>query len=429
MKAVGYIRVSTEDQTQGFSLEAQRERLQMYADQHGMILSGIYADEGISASKALNKRKAILRLLDDAEAGCFDVILFKDLSRWSRNPQQFWSVQDRLDRCHVPWIAVEQENLETVTAQGRLLVGIFISVVSHESAQIGERIKFVGEARVRNGGVLGGDKSMPLGYKVGIVDGKKRMVVNEDEREAVKQAFDTYVVEQNVGAVQRVLRSFGIVRTEQAVRLMLKCETFTGRFHGVDNYCEPIISRDVWEQVQMLRQKRNYTPKTKDVYLFTSLLVCPSCGRKLVGTKCKKWKYYRCKRHKDHMCDYARSITELNLETYLLDHILDDLATKEVTVSPKIKKANLASLKAKFDRLNELYIEGRITRQMYDSKRAEIESQMTSQNAPKQAKTILSSEWKDYYQQAPQQAKKNAWRSVIDFIVPQDDGTFDIHFL
>lgn len=82
-----------------------------------------------------------------------------------------------------------------------------------------------------------------------------------------------------------------------------------------------------------------------------------------------------------------------------------------------------------FDRLNELYIEGRITRQVYDQKRAEIESQMTPQNAPKHAKTLLSDGWKKYYLEAPRTAKKNAWRSVIDFIVPQDDGTFDIHFL
>lgn len=429
MKAVGYIRVSTEDQTHGYSLEAQRDRLQAFADAHNMVLTQIYADEGISASKSLQKRKAMLQMLSDAEEGKFDVILFKDISRFSRNPSQFYAIQDRLDRCHVSWIAVEQENLETVTAQGRLLVGIFISVASHESSQIGERIRFGIETRVKQGGLLGGNKSLPLGYMVGEIDGKKRVVVNEAERDAVVSAFDTFLTTQNIGAVQRSLREHGIFRTEQAVRAMLKCETFTGRFHGVDNYCEPIISRETWEQVQVLRQKRNYTPKATDVYLFTSLIVCPSCGRKLVGSCIKKWKYYRCKRHGDHMCDFSHSVTELKLESYLLDHIIDDLATKEVIVTPKIKKANLASLKAKFDRLNELYIEGRITRQVYDQKRAEIESQMTPQNAPKHAKTLLSDGWKKYYLEAPRTAKKNAWRSVIDYIVPLADGTFDIHFL
>lgn len=429
MKAVGYIRVSTEDQTHGYSLEAQRDRLQAFADAHNMVLTQIYADEGISASKALQKRKAMLQMLSDAEAGMFDVILFKDISRFSRNPSQFYAMVDRLDKCHVSWIAVEQPNLETLTAQGKLLVGIFISVASHESAQIGDRIRFVNETRVKQGGLLGGNQSLPLGYMVGEIDGKKRVVVNEAERDAVVSAFDTFLTTQNIGAVQRSLRDHGIFRTEQAVRAMLKCEMFTGRFHGVDDYCEPIISRDVWEQVQVLRQKRNYTPSTKDVYLFSSLIRCPNCGRTMIGTTNKRWKYYRCKRHKDHMCENANSVSELKLESYLLDHILDDLATKEVTVTPKIKKANLASLKAKFDRLNELYIEGRITRQVYDLKRAEIESQMTPQNAFKHAKTLLSDGWKEYYLQAPKQAKKNAWRSVIDYIVPQADGTFDVHFL
>lgn len=148
----------------------------------------------------------------------------------------------------------------------------------------------------------------------------------------------------------------------------------------------------------------------------------------MIGTTNKKWKYYRCKRHKDNLCDYAKTVSELKLETYLLDHILEDLSKYEVTVTPKTKKKNLAQLQAKFDRLNELYIEGRITRQVYDQKRAEIEKQMTPQNTVKRSKTLLSDGWGEYYHNAPKQAKKNAWRSVIDYIVPTEDG-FDIHFM
>ena len=429
MKAVGYIRVSKEEQTHGFSLEAQREGLQRYADTHGMVLTDFYADEGISASKALHKRKAILRLLDDAEAGKFDVILFKDLSRWSRNPNQFYAVQDRLDRANVSWVAVEQPNLETVTAQGRLLVGIFISVASHESAQIGERIKFVNEARVKDHGVLGGDKTMPLGYKVGIVDGKKRVVVNEEEREAVQDAFQTYLTTGCQGDVKRKLQEHGIFRTEQAIRAMLKCETFTGRFHGVDDYCEPLVSREDWEQVQTMLKQRHYTPPVQhEPYIFSSLIRC-RCGRKMVGYTCKRWKYYRCKGHADGLCDNGKQVSELKLEEYLLSNIADDLARYQAEIRPKAKKKNFAQLQAKFERLNELYIEGRITRQVYDEKRKALEADMTPQNAPKPPKILFSDGWQEYYHNAPKQAKQNAWRSVIDYITPKDDGTFEVRYL
>ena len=133
MKVAGYIRVSTLEQaTHGYSLSAQTELIENYCRKNGYVLTRIYADEGISASKALHKRHGIISLLEDAEAGLFDTIVFKDLTRWSRNPSQFYAVQERLDRAKVSWIAIEQPNLETLSAQGKLMVGIKISVAAHE---------------------------------------------------------------------------------------------------------------------------------------------------------------------------------------------------------------------------------------------------------------------------------------------------------
>ena len=72
-----YIRVSTAEQmVHGKSLEAQREYLACYAKDHGMIVAGVYADEGKTARKELKKRKAIHALLEDVNAKKIDVILF-----------------------------------------------------------------------------------------------------------------------------------------------------------------------------------------------------------------------------------------------------------------------------------------------------------------------------------------------------------------
>ena len=150
MRAAGYIRVSTAEQAMhGFSLDAQKELIERYAEDHGMKLVGVYADEGKSASKALARRPELLRMVADAESGQFDTILFKDLTRWSRNPSQFYAIQDRLDAAKVSWIAIEQPSLETQTAAGRFNVGIHISVAALESANTSERIKFVNASRVQ----------------------------------------------------------------------------------------------------------------------------------------------------------------------------------------------------------------------------------------------------------------------------------------
>ena len=211
MRAVGYIRVSTvEQKMHGYSLEAQRELLERYADEHGMRIVEIYADEGKSASKELHKRKEILRLLEDAEAGKFDTILFKDLTRWSRNPAQFYAVQERLDKARVSWIAVEQPNLETVTASGKFAVGIHISVAAHESNQTSERIKFVNASRVQKGGVLTGSLFMPLGYAVGMVDGQKRVIIDESKKDMVNAMFDMYEKTGHIVSVVKNNSAVGI---------------------------------------------------------------------------------------------------------------------------------------------------------------------------------------------------------------------------
>ena len=127
-KAALYIRVSTAEQTlHGYSLAAQEELLRGYADEHNMTVYDLYADQGKSASKSLEKRTELLRLLADAKAGRFQVVLFKDITRWSRNAAAYYKVQEILDGAKVGWIAVEQPYLETLTPTGRFQVSVTFS--------------------------------------------------------------------------------------------------------------------------------------------------------------------------------------------------------------------------------------------------------------------------------------------------------------
>ena len=71
-----YIRVSTDEQAlHGLSLDSQREALTAYAKEHNMQIVDVYADEGITARKALNKRLQFQRLMSDVKQGKIDLIL------------------------------------------------------------------------------------------------------------------------------------------------------------------------------------------------------------------------------------------------------------------------------------------------------------------------------------------------------------------
>lgn len=114
-----------------------------------MTVVRIYADEGVSASKSLDKRAGLLRLLEVAEKGVFSIILYKDLTRWTRNASAFYKVEERLDKCKVGWIAIEQPYLETVTPTGRFQKQVMIGTAQLEAEQTGQRIKFVQDSEVR----------------------------------------------------------------------------------------------------------------------------------------------------------------------------------------------------------------------------------------------------------------------------------------
>ena len=151
-KAALYIRVSSIDQAvHGYSLDAQQKLLEDYAAAHGMDVVDVYADEGKSASKSLDKRTELLRLLDDAKQGRFSVVLFKDITRWSRNAASYYKVEEKLDAAKVGWIAVEQPYLETLTPTGRFQVSVMLGTAQLEAEQTGQRIKFVQDAEVKRG--------------------------------------------------------------------------------------------------------------------------------------------------------------------------------------------------------------------------------------------------------------------------------------
>ena len=84
MNIAAYCRVSTEKEDQLNSLGVQKEFFDQYTKRTGDTLIRLYADEGISSTKIKN-RKEFLRMMADAEHHLFDMVVVKDISRFSRN--------------------------------------------------------------------------------------------------------------------------------------------------------------------------------------------------------------------------------------------------------------------------------------------------------------------------------------------------------
>ena len=185
-RAIGYIRVSTDEQaTGGVSLGAQREKLEAYAKLYDIELVNLIEDAGQSA-KTL-KRPGIQEALAMLKAGKADGILIAKLDRLSRSVadwnylidgffgekagKQLWSVADSID---------------TTTAAGRLVLNVLMSVAQWEREAIGERTREALSFKKSRGEKTGGD--VPYGFD--LAEDGKTLVENADEQEIIRRIRD-----------------------------------------------------------------------------------------------------------------------------------------------------------------------------------------------------------------------------------------------
>jgi site-specific DNA recombinase len=180
-----YTRVSTEDQArEGFSLDAQLERLRHFAKAQGWSVAGEYVDEGHSGRTT--KRPMYQRMME--ERARWDTLLVLKMDRIHRNSRNFMQMMDELRREGKQFASVT-ESLDTGTAMGRFVMDIIQRIAQLESDQIGERTRLgmAQKARQRAGNL---GKPAPFGYRYSAPGGPLEPV--EAESRIVATIFASY---------------------------------------------------------------------------------------------------------------------------------------------------------------------------------------------------------------------------------------------
>ncbi len=181
-----YGRVSTEHEAQLAALENQ---LQWYDDQterhsNWNVLQK-YIDEGITGTQA-KKRPAFLRMLEDARAGKFDLIVTREVCRFARNTVDTLVTTRELKNLGIEVYFVE-DNIWTMDGDGELRLTIMATLAQEESRKVSERVR-AGQKISRENGVLYGNGNI-IGYdRVG-----STYVINEEQAETVRIIFDLYL--------------------------------------------------------------------------------------------------------------------------------------------------------------------------------------------------------------------------------------------
>lgn len=181
--AVGYIRVSTQEQAQGgVSLEMQIAKIRAYCDLNDMALVGIYGDPGISG-KSIKARPGIQAVLHMVKTKRVSAVVVYKLDRIARNTVECLDIAKRMDKGGVALHSIT-ERLDTQSALGRFFFTMTASLAEMERALISERTMAALAQKRTKGEKTGGD--VPYGYQV--VAGK--LIPNAAEQHMIARIKD-----------------------------------------------------------------------------------------------------------------------------------------------------------------------------------------------------------------------------------------------
>lgn len=316
LRVAAYCRVSTDDEEQKTSYEAQigyyTEKINQNPEWQ---MAGIFADEGISGTQA-KKRPEFLKMIRLCRQRKIDIILTKSLSRFARNTVDSLGYIRELRALGIAVIS-EKENINTLTAESEMLITIMSCFAQAESESISKNVSWGVRQSFKNGNVPM-QYARLLGYRKGH-DGNAEII--PEEAEVVKEIYRCYLDGMSMNLIADRLNEKGLTTKggsspyrKTVVQRILTNEKYTGDallqktyvtdcitkktrknngelpMYLVKNHHEPIISRTDFNRVQeeMARRsaKRTIADKLTKTgqgkysakYALSELLICGECG-------------------------------------------------------------------------------------------------------------------------------------------------------
>jgi len=391
MKVALYVRVSTEDQAkEGYSIRGQESKLRAYADSQGWTIHDLYVDEGYSAKNL--DRPAMQKMKDDIRAKMFDIVLVYKLDRMVRSVVDLYEMLHLFDENNV-YFKSATEMFDTSTATGRMFITLVATLAQWERELLSERTTDGMRKRFEEGNRNGG--KAPFGYDL---NENGSLVINEEEARWVKWLFEEVKV-KGKKALAKELNNNGI-RTNKGslwnastVDYVLNNPVYCGGLRWnyrtkkgsrtfeeivVPGEHEAIITETLFYEVQSARRKRKQKGfKGHAIYPFTSILKCQRCGHNIIGGSRKRsdgsrYRFYKC----NGRFVYGECDLPVIGENVIEEHFISMLDIIDVDVEPpeeekfneKEIKQQLHKVSERIDRLEELYIEGDISKDRYREK-------------------------------------------------------------
>lgn len=447
-RVAAYCRVSTDNEEQ---LQSYRSQVRYYTDlingNKDWTMVGIYADESITGT-GIEKRVEFQRLINDCMNGDIDMIVTKSISRFARNTLDTLKYVRRLKEINVA-VFFEEENINTLTMDGELLLVILSSVAQQEVENISANVKKGLKMKMKRGELVGFQGC--LGYDYHTED--KSISINEEEAEIIRYIFKRYLEGAGGSVICRELENLGyksprgkkkwtpttvlgIIKNEKYKGDILMGKTFTvdpiskrrldnfgeeDKFYIKDHH-KAIISTEDFDKAQEIRMKRASNRNTvlskggkrekySRKYAFSSLLECRFCGANLsrrswhskteynkvvwqcvVGTKkgkkyCPESKGIEEEAIKGAFLESYRQLCSNNQDVVEEFLVRVEKTLNDSSIAKEIKKLDneIASILVKQDSLVDLRLEQKIDEKIYEDKYVSLQNKYLEKSKEKES--------------------------------------------
>ena len=374
LKVGYYARVSTDKDDQLNSLENQQKYFEeMILENKNWTLTRGYIDEGISGT-AVKHRTSFLKMIEDAAIGRVDLILTKEISRFSRNTVDSIKYTEYLLKNGVI-VYFLSDNLNTIGEDSEFRLTIMSSLAQDEVRKLSERVKFGINRMIKDGKLIGGNLT-------GYFKKNGRYEINPKEAPIIKYLFTTYA-SGNIGlkkiglelANMGYLNSKGEPYSETTLAKFLTNPRYKGYYTAklteVEDYkthkkrkipkekqiiykddrIPAIVSEELWEKANLLHEKRKKLPSRHVInseehikkYKYSCKLYCKDCGAVFIrngGSNRKSNPIWTCRTYKVSGVSKCASpnIKESYLDKIFIDLFSDFIKNKKQYVSLVLKE-------------------------------------------------------------------------------------------
>lgn len=415
-KVAIYARVSTTNQAEeGYSIDGQIDSLEKYCEAMGWDVYNKYIDAGFSGG-SLN-RPEMTNLINDVKHGLFDTVLVYKLDRLSRNVRDtLYLIKDVFNINKIDFVSI-QENIDTSSAMGTLFLTLLSAIAEFEREQIKERMQLGKLGRAKSGKSMQWAKTS---YGYDYIKETGTLSVNPYQALIVRKMFKWYLSGMSITKLRDALNEqYGQDKewNYRTVRVILSNPVYCGynQFKGqiFPGTHEAIISEDDFNKTQeeiKTRQRtaaQRFNPRPFQAkYMLSGIAQCGYCSAPLAiklgmkrkdGTRLVK---YECKqRHprktkgvtvynNNEKCDSGfyfkddiehfvlTEISKLQTDSDYIDKLFAN--TNQETIDRASYQKQIDKLTAKISRLNDLYIDDRISLEELQKRSSDFMAERTA---------------------------------------------------